>query len=325
MPPKRRSKAPPPPSSSDSGSDSSSSGDDDTKTKKTKTAAKPSKAPYANVYSLTLDGRHADARPIARIGETDEPRYLYLRYGSADGVRSFNLPASTTPTTTCLWPTLTEQLCGNLANAYPSKLFIAGASLSGKSYLASKIARAFMANHPKGYRIVLISALASDKCFDDIERIIGEERFVRLPVDDETFNEDTPISLSDVRGDPSKWKGALVIIDDHLSASSKKAVKAAERLKDSILQAGRHYGLSLILCQQQMLNAHQSRTTLTNVFQVCGYPASSGRHSLIAFQKKYMAMTDAQIADNMAIPSRWLLFNRVNPMFVMHERGCFLL
>ena len=220
---------------------------------------------------------------------------------------------------------MSEQRAGNLANKYASKMFIAGATLSGKSYLASKIARCWLATHPKKHRIILISALTSDPSWDAIERIVGEDRFVRLPLDDETFNEESPISLSDLRGDPDKWSGGLVVFDDHLAGSSTKATKAAEKLKDRVLMAGRHLNLALIILQQQMLNSAQTRTTLTNIYQVVGFASSASRHHLIAFMKRYMALRDGQIEEIMSIPSRWILLNRVNPMYVLHEKGCFLL
>ena len=321
MPPKRQTK----PSRKKREDATSSSSDSDDHKKGHRST--PSFQPYENVYSLCLEP-HEDASPICRIGEGDEPKYLYLRYGSADGMRSFSLPHGATTKDglpLCLYPTLSEQRAGSLTNKFASKMFVAGATLCGKSFLGSKIARCWLATHPKKHRIILVSALAADPAWDNIEKIVGEERFLRLPVDEETFNEENPISLADLRGDPDKWSGALVVFDDHLAASSSKATKCAEKLKDRVLMAGRHLNLALIILQQQMLNSAQTRTTLTNVYQVVGFASSASRHHLIGFMERYMALPKEQIAHIMGIPSRWILLNRVNPMYVLHEKGCFLL
>jgi hypothetical protein len=199
-----------------------------------------------------------------------------------------------------LWPLDVTQVGGN-----PNRMVYAGSSLCGKSYLAGKIAEDYRAKNPKN-RIYIISNLEEDDAYDSIPNTY------RIPMDEDLI--DDPINIKEMRD-------SLVIFDDYASHPDEKVVKTVEKLRDSAFNSGRHSKITPMSISQVLLDGKKSRDQLLNAFQVVLFPQSGGRYQANAFLEKYLSMPREKIDAINELPSRWVIINRVRPLYYIHERG----
>lgn len=185
----------------------------------------------------------------------------------------------------------------------------AGPTLCGKSYHASKIAEDYQKQYPKN-RIVLFTAIKDeDKNFEKIKKMY------RIDCDQLV---DDPIDLSEL-------KDSLCIFDDINSFKNKDTAKYINTLRDNIMSTGRHDNIDCITINQLLLDGHLTKSSLLNTFQIIAFPNSGGRAQLTSFLKRYMSL-DNQLIDRIThLPSRWIAINRVNPNYVLFEKGVFMI
>lgn len=200
-----------------------------------------------------------------------------------------------------------------------SRYYIGGASLSGKSYYASLLAKSYAQQFPRN-RIIIFSVDHDDPSYASLHKFC---EVIRFPLDKPELILENPIELRELQGDAD---GALVIFDDHVT-SDKAVNKALMKLKDDCLCRGRHFGLSTIVARQVLLAGHETKTDLTNSLACVLFPNSSGRKSYLDFLAKYVGLKQAEITriNRETASSRWVCVTRAAPLTIMHERGIFLI
>lgn len=195
---------------------------------------------------------------------------------------------------------------------YPNRIFVAGGTLSGKSYWVRMVVFDYLDRFPEN-KFVLFSTLDKD---DDLYKDIDEERFFKIRLDRENLL-NNPIEMSEL-------KDSIVVCDDvHLS--DKLLDKAYTKLKDEIIKAGRHKNIYSIVTSQALLDGHKTKVLLENSFQVVGFPESAGRYQLGNYLRDKMKLDKAMINRVLNVDSRWVLLSRTKPMYCLNERGCFFL
>lgn len=252
-------------------------------------------------FSLSLK----DGEPIAKIKGKPFEQFKFVRIKrhdkepeGEDNIREFLLPDKCE-----LQPLSIRQ-----ENDMPNRTYVGGASLCGKSYLASKIAEDYNELFPDN-RVVMFSAVEDDENFDKVKN------FYRIDCDDIV---DEPIELEDLRD-------TLCIFDDINAFADKDVIKEVNTLRDKIMSTGRHHNIDVVSTAQVTLDGKKSQQCILNNFCYVGFPKSGGRYHLKEYCKKYMALEKDQIDKVLNLPTRWVMLNRVPPQFCMHQKGVFLL
>jgi GTPase SAR1 family protein len=122
------------------------------------------------------------------------------------------------------------------------RIYIAGQSGVGKSYLTAKI----LENYVKVYttqRIIIFSALEDDPAYDKNPKLMN--KIQRIMVDDANIAE-----LSQIKEE--QLANSLVLFDDFYS--SNKLGKVINDLKNTVLRRGRHYDTDVIVISDNLLD-----------------------------------------------------------------------
>ena len=187
-----------------------------------------------------------------------------------------------------------------------------GKQFSGKSTLASQIALKFkkVFDLEDDDVIVVKKSEFKDKAYDQLNPryIYVNEEFLENPP--------TPDSLFD-------GNQKLVIIDDCDTISSAKLKKSFRNFQDTLVQEGRKYHISVIVCAHRMCAYGDTKTLLTESTYFLLFP--DGVTSDFTYcLKTYCDFTPEIIKDIKKFPSRWVLFNRQYPSFLLSEERAFI-
>lgn len=188
------------------------------------------------------------------------------------------------------------------------RMYVAGPTDSGKTYYVSKYVTEFKKLFPDK-KIYLISDVSKDHLLDDLVK--------RIEFNDEEFVSD-PIS-------PEELKNSLVIFDDIDSIQNKTLFKSVEALRDSLLRRGRHENISVIVTSHLLNCGNSSRIIMNECSSFTIYPKSGSTHAITYLLKKYCGFNASMINKIFSLPSRWVTIYKNFPIYVLYEKGAFLL
>ena len=191
-------------------------------------------------------------------------------------------------------------------NPDPEKRFIyyiAGASGSGKSYIAKHIAEQYQKQF-KGRPVYLVSKLKEDETLDGMT-----DRPIRLNIEKLIA---TPMK------DLEPLRESLVIFDDYDTLQGKEA-KAVQTLIDDICIMGRHTVTSILILSHHLSNYKSTRLCLTEATHFVVYPQSTGAHALNYFLKTYVGMGPKEVQAIKNTGSRWLCIHKNFPIYYITE------
>jgi Cdc6-like AAA superfamily ATPase len=187
--------------------------------------------------------------------------------------------------------------------------YIAGASGSGKSYIAKHLAEQYQ-HHFKGRPVYLVSKLKEDETLDGMT-----ERPLRLSID-KLVEKPMP--------DLEALRESLVIFDDYDTLTGKEA-KAVQQLIDDICIMGRHTVTSILILSHHLSNFKKTRLCLTEATHFVVYPQSTGAHALNYFLKTYVGMGPKEVQAIKNTGSRWLCIHKNFPIYYITETEAGLL
>jgi len=247
---------------------------------------------------------HVDRKEDKKKNKVKSNKYLYLKDAENNSKpnRNFKLDKPDK----ILLPLMVRQ-----AGGHPNRIFIAGASLSGKSYLAMKLAQDYNDLFPKN-NVILFSYIKTDNNLNKK----NIKNFKLMRIDEEML--DSPIDLSELNR-------SCVIFDDIEHFTDKYIREELVRLRTACLNAGRHDNIDVIVCRQNLLDSSKTRDVLNGAFQVIGFPHSSSRYQFSEWLKRYVFLPPSMIKKILNVDSRWCLINNATPPYCLHERGAFLL
>jgi hypothetical protein len=191
-------------------------------------------------------------------------------------------------------------------NPDPEKRFIyyiAGASGSGKSYIAKHIAEQYQKMF-KDRPVYLVSKLKEDETLDGMT-----EKPQRLNIEKIMA---TPLK------DLEPLRESLVIFDDYDTLQGKEA-KAVQTLIDDICIMGRHTVTSILILSHHLSNYKSTRLCLTEATHFVVYPQSTGAHALNYFLKTYVGMGPKEVQAIKNTGSRWLCIHKNFPIYYVTE------
>jgi hypothetical protein len=181
--------------------------------------------------------------------------------------------------------------------------YIAGASGSGKSHIAKRLAEQYQKLYPKR-DVYLVSKLKEDATLDSMEQPpirLNIEKLVETPLKD----------LEPLRE-------SMVIMDDFDTLEGKEG-KAVQQLIDDIAIMGRHTVTTLLVLSHHLSNFKKTRLILTESTNFVLYPQSTGNHALLYFLKTYVGMGPKEVQAIKKSGSRWLMIHKNYPIFYVSE------
>lgn len=219
---------------------------------------------------------------------------------------------------------------------FPNKYIITGASLCGKSYTAKQLALDYHKQNPDN-EVFLISGVPRTKdevynCADclkiidkgnyekDKKKMIDCKKcgFIKRLVFDEGELDENPLRGED-------FDNSMIIFDDVEKIPYDDIVDNVLKFRDMLFRAGRHDKIAVISCNQNLLEGYKSKNINSNVQTLVIYPKGGTKFQSSSFLKDYLKLNNKLISKIMDCPSRWIILNTTNPMYVLYQRGAFLL
>lgn len=188
------------------------------------------------------------------------------------------------------------------------KLYVAGPSGSGKSTYIANWLKEYKRMFPEN-PIYLFSTVTEDEVLDKLDP-------VRIPLDEELLLE--PIQPEDIAD-------SVCIFDDVDTVQDASIRKYISGLRDWLLECGRHHRIRLCMTSHNLSNYKATRLQLLEATSVTFFPRAGATFQLKNFLKTYGGMDDRQIQRVLRLPSRWVTMYKSYPMFILYEKGAFLL
>lgn len=190
------------------------------------------------------------------------------------------------------------------------RLFIAGPTDSGKSHWSRRYIDEWSKLFPNR-RIFLFSDVDNDEELDDIKKLH------RIKINDELITH--PLKSTDFPD------GSLVLFDDTDSIIDPKILKAVESLRNHLIRRGRHEGLYVLVSNHMLSDYTKTRVILNECNGMTIFPKSGASNGIKYSLSKYCGLTKGQIDKIMALNSRWVTIYKNYPMYVVYDKGVYLL
>ena len=188
----------------------------------------------------------------------------------------------------------------------PERLFIAGASGSGKSYFAADYMREYARMFPDR-RILLFSTHEDEKAYQDIE--------IEAVALDEDFTA-APLALTDL-------EASLCVFDDCDALQDRKLARAVEALNLDLINNGRKYDIHVVTLSHVLMGYAKTRCQLMEASRVVFFPGGNDYHSR-RWMKVYGGINDAWQKRILAEPSRWICVDMRQPRSYVTENAVVL-
>lgn len=190
-------------------------------------------------------------------------------------------------------------------------VYIAGPSGSGKTTYSTNYIKEFHRIFPRN-NIFVFSRLEKDPVLDKVnpKRILLDNSLIDDPIDiHKEFQE-----------------GDLILFDDCDTIQDKKLKDAISRLKNDILETGRHMCLYIIITSH-LINGNDrkdTRTILNEAHSLTVFPKSGSAYGIKYVLKNYIGLSNDQIEEILSLPSRWVTIGKNYPQYVFYEKGAYL-
>jgi len=179
--------------------------------------------------------------------------------------------------------------------------YIAGASGSGKSYIAKGIAECYKKLFPdRG--IYLISKLEEDSTLDKLKDL------KRIKID----------SLIDDYPAIEEFEDCLVIFDDYDTFTG-NAEKVIHKLIDDLATMGRHTRTTMLCLSHYLTNYKKTRLLLNEATHIIVYPMATSFHALGYLLKTHIGMTKDDVRDLKKM-GRWVCVYKHYPQWLISSQ-----
>lgn len=175
--------------------------------------------------------------------------------------------------------------------------YIAGASGSGKSYIAKGIAECYKKLFPDR-EVYLISKLAEDSTLDQVKEL------KRINI--KTLIDDYPAL--------EEFEKCLVIFDDYDTFTG-DAEKVIHKLIDDLATMGRHTCTTMLCLSHYLTNYKKTRLLLNEATHIIVYPMATSFHALGYLLKTHIGMTKDDVRDLKKM-GRWVCVFKHYPQWL---------
>lgn len=120
--------------------------------------------------------------------------------------------------------------------------------------------------------------------------------------------------------------GCVLLFDDCNTIQNAKFKKAVDDLIADILETGRKLGITIIITNHLVIPNEKkiARTILNELQYITVFPRSGSAQQITYALKTYFGLTKKQIETILQLPSRWVTISKSYPMYVIYEKGCYL-
>lgn len=198
---------------------------------------------------------------------------------------------------------------GDKRNIY----YIAGASGSGKSYIAKSIAENYHKLYPDRF-IFIVSGIDEDDTLDSMK--VNKKKIVRL--DYRSFITDKP--------DINSISDCLFIMDDTDNIPPKEGGDAIQTLINDICIMGRAHkagqgNVSMLVLTHHITNYRKTKLILNEADWYVLYPQNTSTHQLYYLLRTYLGFDRKDVVALKKIPSRWIAVHKNRPQMLLWDSG----
>lgn len=186
------------------------------------------------------------------------------------------------------------------------KLYVSGPSGAGKSTYCGNWLKEYRKMYPDD-EVYVFSSVQQDKVLDkfDPERI--------------------PMDLNVAQLQPQDFAESVCIFDDVDTITDSRVRKAVCALRDNLLECGRHYETRMLATSHIIANYNSTRRLLNEATSVSFFPKAGSSFHVKRFLQHYAGLSKKQISRILALPSRWVSLYKTYPMFILYEKGAYVL
>jgi hypothetical protein len=197
-----------------------------------------------------------------------------------------------------------------LPNPDPDKRevwYIAGASGSGKSFVAKGLAQHYKKAFPDR-EVYLVSKLTEDATLDTL-------KFLKR-INIQSFVDDYP--------DLEEFRDCLILFDDYNTLTG-DAEKVVLKIIDDLATMGRHTRTTMLCMTHYLTQYSKTRLLLNEATHIVVYPLSTSYHALRYLLKNYVGVDEEKIKEHRKCGSRWLCYMKNYPQVAITQKGVELL
>lgn len=185
--------------------------------------------------------------------------------------------------------------------------YIAGASGSGKSHVAKKIAQNYKKMYPDR-KVYIVSQLEQDDTLDTMKGVKPE----RIPID----------LVKDI--EINNLSNCLFIFDDVDNIKPKEGGDEIQRLIDDIAIMGRSHtkdqgGVSMCFLTHYITNFKKTRLLLNEATHYILYPQATSTNQLYYILNKYLGFDRKEIKNLKKMNSRAVVIHKNMPQFMIGD------
>ena len=190
-----------------------------------------------------------------------------------------------------------------LPSADPTKrdvFYIAGASGSGKSYIAKGLGEYYQKLFPDRH-VYLISKLAEDS--GTLDKMKPPAKRINIQ------------SLIDNFPELDEFKNCMVIFDDYDTFTG-PAEKTVHKLIDDLATMGRHTCTTMLCLSHYLTNYKKTRLLLNEATHLVLYPMATSFHALSYLLKTHVGMSKDDVRDIRKL-GRWVCVGKNYPQYMI--------
>ena len=189
-----------------------------------------------------------------------------------------------------------------------SVYYIGGPSGSGKSFFTGLYLEQYKRAYPKN-KIYIFSRVNFDESLDiyDPVRIIINEELLEDPITAEEL------------------ENSCCVFDDIDTIADDKLATCIQKLRDDLLEVGRHHNIDMLCTSHLLMNYKKTRQLLNEATHFVFFPKSGSSYHIERLLKVYCGMDKKNTEMIMSLPSRWVCISKTYPVYALYQHGCKLI
>lgn len=200
------------------------------------------------------------------------------------------------------------------------RIAVIGKSGSGKSFWVGQLLDVMKSKKlgDKEREIVIYSGVESDPPLDKPRGKKGsKEPPMRINLEDP----------AELEFGIDELENAIVVFDDVEHLSNKDVNKQILKLRDVLLEKGRHHNIDVISISHNPFGGNLTKMVHSESSAAVLFPAASTFKHLSDYLSRYMGFSKANIQKVIDIGehSRWVYVSNTAPTFIVHQHGVLLL
>jgi hypothetical protein len=188
------------------------------------------------------------------------------------------------------------------------RIYVTAPSNAGKSTFVGN----YLSEYKKKHRdddIFVFSAVDQDEPLDKHDPI-------RIPLDESILDE--PLNIND-------FVNSLIVFDDTDVVQNKHIRNAVAGFRDFLLENGRHANIRMLVTSHIMNNYRLTTRVLNESTAIVFFPRHASPHHIKKWLKERGGVNRKQIKEILNLPSRWVIFYKTYPKYVLYEKGAFMI